>query len=131
MNPLVIIIIIFFVLWLFRRPIRQFIYRKMAEIFARGLLKTMGFREPERPKKKARRRSGARAEGGWQRPAGQRRGRRPNEPIIPKEYAVDVEFTEIKETVRTFKAGCDGDSYEIQEQVSDAEWTEIKAYRKD
>lgn len=131
MTPLVIILIIFFVLWLFRQPIRQYIYRKMAESFARRLRKSMGFPEPEEPKKKAHRRARERTSGGWQRPVGKERRRNPNEPIIPKEYAVDVEFTEIKEIVRTFSASDDGEGYEIQEQVSDAEWTEIKAYRKD
>lgn len=53
--------------------------------------------------------------------------RRSDEPIIPKEYAVDVEFTEVKEysSDRFSASGEKMESYR-ESQVSDVEWEEIK-----
>ena len=51
-----------------------------------------------------------------------------DEPLIPKEYAEDVEFTETKdysETTDTSKGPSKKEHYH-ESQVSDAEWTEIK-----
>ncbi|MDE5975691.1 MAG: hypothetical protein K2G69_03990 [Muribaculaceae bacterium] len=51
-------------------------------------------------------------------------------PIIPKEYAEDVEFVEIKEFSQTkFEAhfsDANGDVEYHESQVSDVEWVEIK-----
>ena len=60
-----------------------------------------------------------------------RHGTYQTEPIIPKEYAEDVEFVEIKEysetTIETHKATSSVKYHESQ--VSDAEWVEIKSSR--
>lgn len=49
-------------------------------------------------------------------------------PIIPKEYAVDVEFTEIKEFGETEIGNGNQSASKVrtESQVSDAEWVEIK-----
>ena len=57
-----------------------------------------------------------------------------NGPIIPKEYAEDVEFVETKEFSRTSidsaeYAGNDRTDWH-ESQVSDAEWEEIKTKHK-
>ena len=50
-----------------------------------------------------------------------------NEPIIPPEYAEDVEFVETKTFSETIIGGSDGKQRQYHEsQVSDAEWVEIK-----
>lgn len=62
--------------------------------------------------------------------------RQPNgdEPIIPKEYAEDVEFVETKEFSQTtidssYSSGKSRTEWH-ESQVSDAEWEEIKTKRK-
>ena len=53
-----------------------------------------------------------------------------HEPLIPKEYAEDVEFVETKEFSRHEETGHKRATEKYNEtQVSDAEWTEIKSTR--
>ena len=57
-----------------------------------------------------------------------------DEPIIPKEYAEDVEFVETKEFSQTtidssYSSGKSRTEWH-ESQVSDAEWEEIKTKRK-
>lgn len=49
-------------------------------------------------------------------------------PVIPRDYAEDVEYVEIKEYSSRETLTTDGErvKYKLQEQVSDVEWTEIK-----
>ena len=56
-------------------------------------------------------------------------GRRHYEPIIPKEYAEDVEFVEIKEFTARQEISSDSKSSKIyhESQISDVEWIEIKS----
>lgn len=62
------------------------------------------------------------------------RGRDPfrrndNEPIIPKEYAEDVEYVEVKEfsqtTIGEETTANSGETYH-EEQVTDVEWEEVR-----
>lgn len=51
-----------------------------------------------------------------------------NEPLIPKEYAEDVEFIETKDyssTESRINSNVKQESFH-ESQISDAEWTEIK-----
>lgn len=52
-----------------------------------------------------------------------------DEPIIPREYAEDVEFVEIKEYSESVTIGenASGVSYTVESQVSDVEYREIKS----
>ena len=55
-------------------------------------------------------------------------GRDPEEPLIPKEYAEDVEFVETKDYSET-RSSSQTEGKEVnyhESQVSDVEWTEIK-----
>ena len=58
--------------------------------------------------------------------------RSPDEPIIPKEYAEDVEFVETKEYSSETRIHADGkttiETYH-ESQISDVEWTEVKKPR--
>lgn len=60
------------------------------------------------------------------------RRQRPSEPIIPKEYAEDVEFTETVDYESDRVVAPDGEhvsehiKIKVEQQVSDAEWVEIK-----
>lgn len=55
----------------------------------------------------------------------------PSGPLIPKEYAVDVEYTEIRSYSSEETIASDGHtvSYKIESQVSDAEIIEIRKDR--
>lgn len=62
-----------------------------------------------------------------------RRRHNPDEPIIPREYAEDVEFVEIKEFENVEVAAETVDSNgrttrteSVETQISDAEWVDIK-----
>lgn len=59
-----------------------------------------------------------------QRHYGFRRGR--SESIIPKEYAEDVEYVEIKEFTGHIEKDAENNTTYTESQVSDAEWVEIK-----
>lgn len=52
-------------------------------------------------------------------------------PLIPKEYAVDVEYTEIRSYSSESTIASDGDTvrYKVESQVSDAEIIEIRKDR--
>ena len=67
--------------------------------------------------------SGKRKRRGYERP-------KPHEPIIPKEYAEDVEFTETIDYSHEEKTEVHISTDQYHEsQISDAEWTEIKSGR--
>ena len=61
-------------------------------------------------------------------PYGRRRTYRSNEPLIPKEYAEDVAFTEVHSYSEETEIGPKGDSTAVrtESQVSDAEIIEIR-----
>ena len=64
--------------------------------------------------------------------AGRRRGRAHTPgPLIPKEYAVDVEYTEIRSYSSEDTIAADGNRvrYTVESQVSDAEIIEIRRER--
>lgn len=94
-----------------------------------GKILRMIFRIPS-PEKEAHRRSGGKASAGSRNPRRGRKGAKRDESIIPKEYAEDVEYVEIKEftRVREEEISADGKTKRVytESQVSDAEWVEIK-----
>ncbi len=143
MSGFFIFLIIIVALWLLwpivTRWIRAWVMRKLqrqAEDYMRaatGMPPRDGSkRSREGSDKKRRERgageAGASATGYYSR---QRRARYDrNEPLIPKEYAVDVEYVEIKEYSESVNIGPEGEKRETREwhesQVTDVEWTEIK-----
>lgn len=136
-----VILIIFLLVLLFWPTIMRWVGRFMARRTEDYIRRATGM--PPRPgsreaKKQAR--QNARAESGRRHynpfnGGSSRRGSRsdydfaPDEPIIPREYAEDVEFVETKEFSETTIASDDGSGNRVrysESQVSDAEWEEIK-----
>lgn len=140
-----VFILILISLWLiFGRPIRAWIQRRAEEKLADFLRAQMGMpsakeqRKAQKAAEKAARRNGTSSGSYWTRPAQPRHPRYPSEsPIIPKEYAVDVEFTEIREFQQTTildsassqsnSSSASSHRKRIKEegQVSDVEYTDI------
>ncbi len=149
---LIIILIILFLIWLiFGNRIRQWLARLVANRTEDYIRKATGM--PPRPgSREARRRQRATDEASRQgktqgasanysrdssagRSSRRRRTNRvdPNEPLIPKEYAEDVEFVETISYSQTTIGISESDSRHTvyhESQVSDVEWEEIKIKKK-
>lgn len=128
---LIILIIIFAVLPLLRRWLTPWLQRFAARKTEDFIRRQMGM--PPRDKKAERKaqNEARKAQNARRSSQGSRRHTQPSdEPIIPKEYAEDVEFVEIKEFESTEVAAesADGKQKTVyrESQVSDAEWVEIK-----
>ena len=127
---IIILIVVFF--WLVWPVISRWLKRKAMERAEDYMRSKMGM--PPRDKKKNKREQGSSSQNNYYRqerrnPYGH--GRYGNEPLIPKEYAEDVEFTETKDfsesqyhREKTGKV----ETYH-ESQISDAEWTEVKEPR--
>lgn len=112
MSFFIVLIIIFLLLMLLRSAwMKRFMARKAAEMLQRSF----GI-DPKDEKQRRKRES--------------RKPAKPQEPIIPKEYAVDVEFVEIKEfestTIERGKDGSETTTTVTEQQITDVEWEEIK-----
>lgn len=122
---ILLLVVVFF--WIFWPMISRWLKRKAIERAEDYMRASMGM--PPRDKSKKSETNQRNYKQGFynQRRNSHDSGRRNDEPIIPKEYAEDVEFTETKE----YSASYDEkhkESYESfhESQISDAEWTEIK-----
>ena len=140
MSGLLILILIFIgvpLLWRWLKPYVLRWARHRTEDYIRS---QMGM--PPRDKTKSRSQqtrqryssSGSYSSGGYSSdPYGRRRGGRTQSsgPLIPKEYAVDVEYTEIRSysSEETIAAHGSGVRYTVESQVSDAEIIEIRRER--
>ena len=135
----VIVIVVFFLIWLiFGSRINAWIRRKIARFLANRtedyIRKATGM--PPRDKSKSSREKessgGSRRESATRAYRSSRSSREyydPSGPIIPKEYAEDVEFIEIKEFSQTDIDARFSDNSRVEyheSQVSDVEWVEIK-----
>lgn len=129
---ILILIVVFF--WLIWPLISRWLKRKAMERAEDYMRKSMGM-PPRDKKKKNQSDNTSQTQGGYyyqrqrRNPFGQ--DRYGNEPLIPKEYAEDVEFTETKDYSSTESNGKTGEKIETyhESQVSDAEWTEVKKHR--
>ena len=126
MGTLITILVIILVIWLW-----PFIMRLIAPYFQRWMMGKMEdrFRRmagmPTRKEEKKQRKREARE--GRQRQSEPQGAHR--EPIIPKDYAEDVEFVEIKsysETEIIREESADGTETVYENQIEDVEFTEIK-----
>ena len=124
---ILILIVVFF--WLIWPIIARWLKRKAIERAENYMRASMGM--PPRDKKKNRKEDSYRNENSYY----DRQRRNPfgsdsytREPLIPKEYAEDVEFTETKEYSKSTSDSSDNKSFTSyhESQISDAEWTEIK-----
>lgn len=124
---ILILVVVFF--WLIWPWISRWLKRKASEKAEDYIRSSMGM-PPRDRKKRGNTQSQSSAGSYYQRerrnPFGEHRYGR--EPIIPKEYAEDVEFTETKdysEDVYSEKSTDKKETYH-ESQISDAEWTEVK-----
>lgn len=130
MTFLIIIIILFFA-WPYiwphiRRWLQPYIVRWLQRRADNYFRQSMGM--PPRDKGRGQARSGAayRSHSKQDRASGQRR-RRTDEPIIPREYAEDVEFTEVHTYSEEHTIADNGEvRFKRESQVSEAEIIEIK-----
>lgn len=125
---LLLIVIFFCLIW---PVIARWLKKKAMERMEDYVRSSMGM--PPRDKKK---RATGRNQEEYQQGFYQRKRRNPfsqksDEPLIPKEYAEDVEFTETIDYSSTeYRHSADGNIKHYHEsQISDAEWTEIKTTR--
>lgn len=134
MSGLLILILIFIGFPIIWRWLKPYFFRWMQHRTEDYVRNAMGMPPRDKSKKQSSRRqsyssSGAYSSGGY----GQRtRGRgHSSGPLIPKEYAVDVEFTEIRSYSSEEIIASDGNnvSYKVESQVSDAEIIEIRKDR--
>lgn len=126
MGAFLIVLLLAFIVW-------PFVSRLMMRLFQwwirRKLSKAMGMDSDFF--KKGQRGASNRKSSGSQKNR-ERSAASSAEPIIPKEYAVDVEFVEVKEFTHTEVAvDKDGNSkirkeVRIESQVTDVEWEEVK-----
>lgn len=129
---LIILAIFFFVMPLLRRWLAPWIQRYMARKAEDMLRRQMGMPPREKQSRRKQKKQEASASARAQRKSRASRGA--DEPIIPREYAEDVEFVEIKEfdnvEVAAEATGDDGKKSTRREytetQISDAEWVDIK-----
>lgn len=132
---LILIIVIFCWPWI-SRWLRKFLAHRTEDYLrkATGMPPRPGSREErkqQRASQQAYSSNSRSSEAYSRRTRSQRRPRHGGkEPIIPPEYAEDVEFVEIKSFSETTIGVHDGKVKEYHEkQVTDAEWVEIKGKR--
>lgn len=127
---LIILLVLFVLLPLLRRwlqPLFVRYARRKAEDFIR---RQMGVPPVSKEERKARRRQEkARREGNFYGNVRGSYGADTEDSVIPKEYAEDVEFVEIKEfsqeEIASDRKGNTSREYYHETQISDAEWEEI------
>lgn len=133
MSGLIILILIFIgvpVLWRWLKPYFFSWAQRRTEDYVR---KSMGM--PPRDKSRSRQsnayNSSSYSSSSSSSSYGRRRPRYHSGPIIPKEYAVDVEYTEIRSYSSEEVIASDGKNvrYSVESQVSDAEILEIRKDR--
>ena len=135
MAEFLIIALVIFLLW---PTIMKWVGRFMARRTDDYIRRATGM--PPRPgSREARRQARARANG-QSRNYHRRQGATnsdftPDEPIIPREYAEDVDFVETKNYSESETDAIDGNGRRLadyhESQVSDAEWEEIKPHNGD
>lgn len=127
LGILILIIVFFWVIW---PVIARWLKRKAMERAEDYMRASMGMP----PRDKSKRKSSNSSQDGFY----QRQRRNPfgpdsytQGPIIPKEYAEDVEFTETIDYSSSDRIKKEADKTEVyhESQISDAEYTEIKKSR--
>ena len=128
MRGLAILVLIVLFFWLLWPMVSRWLKRKAMERTEDYIRRSMGM--PPREKKGGRNRDNRESyrEQTYQR---HYRTHKSDEPIIPKEYAEDVEFVEVKEfSSERITQQKEGNTKTYKEsQISDVEWTEIKKSR--
>ena len=125
---ILILIVIFF--WLIWPALSRWLKRKAMERAEDYMRSSMGMPPRDKKKRKSQWEQRSTSQDNYYRQQNRNAVNR-EEPIIPKEYAEDVEFTEIKEYSHTeINSGSSNKKETFHEsQISDAEWTEVKKPR--
>lgn len=136
----IIFLIIVIVLWLiFGQQIKRWISRLIANRTEDYIRKATGMpprpdsREGRRQRKEAEARAYTQQRQQQQRQRRSTYRRNPDEPLIPKEYAEDVEFTETISYSNTTIGATDSAGRQTvyhESQVTDVEWVDIKIDNK-
>ncbi len=138
MTTVLILIAIFYLVWLLLPRISVLIRRYMMHKAEDYMRRSMGL--PPREKRSwwsrfrpaaGKKRETSDPQQNTRRSKGSKRYHPRNSnpgPVIPRDYAEDVEYVEIKEFSSKESVTADGEGikYKLQEQVSDVEWVEIK-----
>lgn len=127
MSGLLILILLFIGFPYLVRWLKPYFYRWMQRRTEDYVRKAMGM--PPRDKSKSRSRQSYSSSGQSSSSYGQHGDRRHSSgPLIPKEYAVDVDYTEIRSYSSEEVIASDGNNvcYTVESQVSDAEIIEIR-----
>ncbi|MDE7346549.1 MAG: hypothetical protein K2N48_07405 [Muribaculaceae bacterium] len=133
MSGLLILILIFIGVPLLWRWLKPYIFRWAQHRTEDYVRRQMGMPPRDRNKSRSQQGQSYSSSGGYSSQAsyhGRRRGYSSG-PLIPKEYAVDVEFTEIHSYSSEQTVASDGHTihYKVESQVSDAEIIEIRKDR--
>lgn len=130
MGYVIAILIICFSLPLLWPYIKQWLVRRAQKIMMNRMEDMMRSAAgmPPRDKRQQRRRREHTGDTEWSEAPRRARTFRRGEPKIPKEYAVDVEYTEYKDFGTSTTILDDGNeiSWHQENQVSDVEWIEVK-----
>lgn len=141
MSGLLILILLFIGVPLLWRWLKPYFFRWMQRRTLNYIFNSMGASPQGRGNSRSRQRqsysssAGHKAQGAYSSSdpydARQRSRRHSSGPLIPKEYAVDVEYTEIHSYSSEQTIASDGQSvrYAVESQVSDAEIIEIRRDR--
>ena len=134
MSGLLILILIFIGVPLLWRWLKPYFFRWAQHRTEDYLRRQMGMPPRDRKKERESRRQSYASSGGYSSESygGRHRGRGYSAgPLIPKEYAVDVEYTEIRSYSSEETIASDGKTvrYTVESQVSDAEIIEIRKER--
>lgn len=130
MGYVIAILIIYFSLWLLWPYIKRWLARRAQKIMMNRMEDMMRSAAgmPPRDKRQQRRRREHTGDTEWSEAPRRARTFHRGEPKIPKEYAVDVEYTEYKDFGTSTTILDDGNeiSWHQENQVSDVEWIEVK-----
>lgn len=132
MSGLLLLIFIFIGIPLLWRWLKPYFYRWMQRRTEDYVRNAMGMppRDKNRKSSSGERRQSYYSSGSYGARSGSRKrgGDYSSGPLIPKEYAVDVEYTEIRSYSNEQVIASDGTrvSYRVESQVSDAEIIEIR-----
>lgn len=125
MSGLLIIILIFIGIPILWRRLKPYFFRWMQRRTEDYVRNAMGMppRDKSKTRSNGRRSYSSSGNGQHTQSHGYSSG-----PLIPKEYAVDVEYTEIRSYSSEENIAADGNSvrYKVESQVSDAEIIEIR-----
>lgn len=134
MSGLLILILIFIGMPIIWRWLKPYFFRWMQHRTEDYVRNAMGMPPRDKSKKRSGSRQSYSSSGSYSSGSygqGRRRGAYSSGPLIPKEYAVDVEFTEIRSYSSEETIASNGSSvrYKVESQVSDAEIIEIRKER--